>query len=109
MSATEPDNEMISRLTNLDSTIHTPARLAIMAYLYVVDSADYLFLMRLSGLTWGNLATHLGKLEEAGYVAIEKEFRNKKPYSMVQLTGSGRDAFRKYKDDLTEILDGLPD
>ena len=80
-----------------------------MAYLYVVDSADYIFLMRLSGLTWGNLATHLGKLEEAGYVAIEKEFRNKKPYSMVQLTSSGREAFRNYKDSLKEILDRLPD
>jgi len=109
MSGAESDNDMVSRVTNLDATIHTPARLAIMAYLYVVDSADYIFLMRLSGLTWGNLATHLGKLEEAGYVAIEKEFRNKKPYSMVQLTSSGREAFRKYKDSLKEILNELPD
>ncbi len=109
MSGTESDNDMVSRVTNLDATIHTPARLAIMAYLYVVDSADYIFLMRLSGLTWGNLATHLGKLEEAGYVAIEKEFRNKKPYSMVQLTSSGREAFHKYKESLKEILDELPD
>lgn len=109
MSGTEPEKDMVSRLTNLDAAIHTPARLAIMAYLYVVDSADYLFLMRLSGLTWGNLATHLGKLEEAGYVAIEKEFRNKKPYSMVLLTSSGREAFRNYKDRMKEIIDGLPD
>lgn len=109
MSGAEPDNDMISRLTNLDATIHTPARLAIMAYLYVVESADYLFLMRLSGLTWGNLATHLGKLEEAGYVAIKKEFRHKKPYSMVQLTSNGREAFRKYKEILKDILDELPD
>jgi len=108
MNKADPDNEMVSRLTNLDTTIHAPARLAIMAYLYVVDSADYIFLMRLSGLTWGNLATHLGKLEEAGYVAIEKEFRNKKPYSMVQLTSSGREAFQQYKDSLKEILDNLP-
>lgn len=109
MSGTETDRDMVSRLTNLDVTIHTPARLAVMAYLYVVDSADYLFLMQISGLTWGNLATHLGKLEEAGYIAIEKEFRNKKPYSMVQLTSNGREAFRKYKDRLKEIMDGLPD
>ncbi len=109
MSSAGPDSDLISHLTNLDPTIHAPARLAIMAYLYVVDSADYLFLMRVSGLTWGNLATHLGKLEEAGYVAIEKQFRNKKPYSMVKLTASGREAFRKYKDGLKGILDELPE
>ena len=48
MSGTETDRDMVSRLTNLDVTIHTPARLAVMAYLYVVDSADYLFLMQIS-------------------------------------------------------------
>lgn len=109
MNKVDSDNEMVSRLTNLDATIHTPARLAIMAYLYVVDSTDYLFLIHLTGLTWGNLATHLGKLEEADFVEIKKEFRNKKPYSMVQLTGSGREAFRQYKDNLKEILVSLPE
>jgi DNA-binding MarR family transcriptional regulator len=81
----------------------------VMTYLYVVDSADYIFLMRLTGLTWGNLATHLKKLEEAGYVMIEKEFRKKKPYSMLRLTEEGRAAYRAYKDSLKEILDTLPD
>jgi len=107
--AAEPDGETIQRLAGLDPVIHAPARLAIMTYLYVVDSADYIFLMRLTGLTWGNLATHLARLEEAGYVRIEKEFRNRKPASMVSLTEAGRAAFHAYKGELKLILDSLPD
>lgn len=109
MTPTEPDAEALHRLANLDPVLHAPARLAVMTYLYVVDSADYIFLMRLTGLTWGNLATHLKKLEEAGYVLIEKEFRNKKPFSMLRLTEKGRTAYRAYKGGLKEILDSLPD
>jgi DNA-binding MarR family transcriptional regulator len=109
MAPAEPDAEVLRRLANLDPLLHAPARLAVMTYLYVVDSADYIFLMRLTGLTWGNLATHLKKLEEAGYVMIEKEFRKKKPYSMLRLTEEGRAAYRAYKDSLKEILDTLPD
>ena len=107
--AAEPDAATLQRLANLDPLLHAPARLAIMTYLYVVESADYIFLMRVTGLTWGNLATHLKKLEEAGYVLIEKEFRKKKPYSMLRLTEKGRLAYREYKGGLKEILDGLPE
>lgn len=105
----EPDEEFIHRLAGLDPVIHAPARLAILAYLYVVESADYIFLMRLTGFTWGNLATHLAKLEEAGYVRIDKKFRDRKPASLVSLTEEGRAAFRAYKGDLREILASLPD
>jgi DNA-binding MarR family transcriptional regulator len=109
MAHTEPDRQTVQRLTSLDTIIHAPARLALMTYLYVVDSADYVFLMRLTDLTWGNLASHLNKLEEAGYVAIEKEFRNKKPYSMLRLTEAGRLAYRAYKAGLQDILASLPE
>ena len=109
MARMEPDADTLQRLANLDPVLHAPARLAVMTYLYVVDSADYVFLMRLTGLTWGNLATHLKKLEEAGYVVIEKEFRNKKPSSMLHLTEAGRQAYRAYKGGLKEILDSLPE
>jgi len=96
-------------LGNLDQTIHSPPRLIVLTYLYVVDSADFVFLKNMTGLTWGNLSTHLTKLEEAGYVTLVKEFRGKKPHTMVRLTAEGREAFRRYKTCLQEVLDGLPD
>jgi DNA-binding MarR family transcriptional regulator len=102
----EPDLQL---LADIDPIIHAPARLMVLTYLYVVESVDYVFLMRQTGLTWGNLSTHLSKLEEAGYVAIEKEFRGKKPHSMVHLTDRGRDAFRAYKTSLQQVLNELPD
>ncbi len=96
-------------LADLDQVIHAPARLMILSYLFVVESADYVFLMRLTGLTWGNLATHLGKLEEAGYVEVEKTFQGKKPHSTVRLTQAGRGAFSAYKKLMKQVLDDLPE
>lgn len=81
----------------------------VLTYLYVVDSADYVFLARMTGLTWGNLASHLAKLEEAGYINISKEFRGKKPHSTVSLTEQGRTAFREYKKNLEGVLGSLPE
>jgi DNA-binding MarR family transcriptional regulator len=96
-------------LIDLDRTIHSPARLMVMTYLYAVESADYIFLQNLTGLTWGNISSHLSKLEEEGYVAIEKEIVGKKPHSMVHLTQSGRKAFREYKQSMQQVLSDLPD
>ena len=96
-------------LADINRIIHSPARLMVMTYLYVVDSVDYVYLTHLTGLTWGNLATHVGKLEEAGYVEIEKTFVDKKPYSVINLTRDGRQAFKDYKSKMREVLDELPD
>ncbi len=96
-------------LANIDQLIHAPARLMVLTYLYVTESVDYVFLMRLTGLTWGNLATHLNKLEEAGYVEIQKTFNGKKPQSILRLTGQGRAAFKEYKKSLKQVLDDLPE
>lgn len=104
----DPQNDL-HPLARIDQFIHTPARLMVLAHLYVVESVDYVFLNRLTGLTWGNLATHLGKLEEAGYVLIEKEFKGKKPHTTISLTEEGRQAFYAYKRSLQQILDDLPD
>jgi DNA-binding MarR family transcriptional regulator len=93
-------------LADIDQVIHAPARLMV---LYVVESADYTFLLRMTGLTWGNLATHLAKLEEAGYVLIDKGYQGKKPHSTVSLTPQGRAAFRDYKRSMQQVLDDLPD
>jgi DNA-binding MarR family transcriptional regulator len=96
-------------LTDINQLIHAPSRLMILSYLYVVESADYVFLMRQTGLTWGNLSTHLSKLEEAGYVAVKKEFKGRKPHTTLSLTRQGRTAFREYKKSMRQVLDDLPD
>ena len=101
--------EGIRSLVDLDPVIHAPARLTVLIYLYVVASADFVFLKNMTRLTWGNLSTHLSKLEEAGYVTLEKGFRGKKPHTMVRLTECGRTAFRAYKANVQQILDDLPD
>lgn len=96
-------------LVNIDQVIHAPARLMVLTYLYVVESVDYVFLMRLTGLTWGNLATHLNRLEEAGYVEVQKTFNGKKPQSILRMTEEGRTAFKAYKKSMQQVLDDLPD
>ncbi len=96
-----------SSIAYVDRVIHEPARLMIVANLYVVESADYTFLMNRTGLTWGNLSSHLGKLEEAGYVQVEKEFVDRKPHTMLQLTADGRKAFEKYRDQIGQFMAGI--
>jgi DNA-binding MarR family transcriptional regulator len=108
MTTSKPDPEM-HPLADIDQVIHASARLMVLSYLYVVESADYVFLMRRTGLTWGNLSTHLAKLEEAGYVEITKEFKGKKPHTTVRLTKRGRSAFREYKKSMRKVLDDLPE
>ena len=93
----------------IDRTIHEPARLLITAHLYVVESADYVFLMQNTGLTWGNLSSHLSKLEAAEYVEITKEFVDRKPHTMVHLTSTGREAFDAYRRQMKELLEDIPD
>ncbi len=107
--AKEPADPELHPLADIDHVVHAPARLMVLSYLYVVDSADYVFLMRLSGLTWGNLSTHLTKLEEAGYISVSKAFKGKKPHSTISLTRQGRAAFRQYKRSMQQVLDDLPD
>jgi DNA-binding MarR family transcriptional regulator len=102
-------NEQLHPLADIDRMIHSPARLMVMTNLYVVESAGFIALMTLTGLSWGNLSTHLSKLEEAGYVAMEKGFRGKKPFTMVRLTPQGRTAFKDYKEQMEGVLGGLPE
>lgn len=101
------NNEEISSVTSVDKIIHEPARLSIIAHLYVVHSADFLFLMRQTGLTFGNLSSHMSKLENAGYIKIKKEFVGKKPHTMLLLTDKGRSAFEKYRKDMKQFFDDI--
>ncbi len=105
-----PNQQAINHLLeDLDQLIHSPARLRILTYLYVVSSADYVFLKNQTGLSWGNLSTHLYKLEEAGYVNVEKGYDGKKPQTTITLTKDGREAFAQYKRSMQQVLDDLPD
>ncbi len=92
----------------IDRVIHEPARLLIVAHLYVVDSADYVFLMQNTDLTWGNLSSHLSKLEEAGYVEMVKDFVDRKPHTMIKLTDAGRSAFDAYRRQMRQLFEDLP-
>jgi DNA-binding MarR family transcriptional regulator len=100
------DDKLLS-IPQIDKVIHEPARLTIMAYLFVVESADFLFLQRQTGLTWGNLSSHISKLEAAGYVEVTKEFLDKKPHTALQLTNKGRTAFQEYRRSMKQIFNKL--
>jgi len=107
-SSKNADSEDHQPIAEIDRLIHEPARLMIMAYLYVVESADFLFLMHQTGLTHGNLSSHMSKLEAAGYIEIVKEFVDRKPHTMLQLTDKGRTAFQKYRQSMMQVFDDLP-
>ncbi len=83
-------------LAGLDRLIHDPARLAILTALSACKSADFLFLQRLTGLTAGNLSSHVAKLEEGGLVSVEKQFVGKRPNTLLQLTDQGRVAVERH-------------
>lgn len=94
-------------MANVDRLIHEPARLMILTILSAVDSADFLYLQRETGLTRGNLSSHLSKLEEAGYIKIEKTYREKIPLTLCSLTADGRKAFEEYIKYLKEFVNKM--
>lgn len=96
-------------ILEIERLIHEPARLVIMALLYTVESADFLFLLQETGLTKGNLSSHLAKLEQAGYVTVRKTFKGKFPYTLYQQTDTGRAAFQAYQNGLRRILEATDD
>ena len=90
-------------LTSVDRLIHEPSRSVILAVLSAVQSADFLYLQRETGLTKGNLTAHLSKLEAAGYIKIEKTYRGKLPLTLCSITDTGRLAFENYRKQLREF------
>lgn len=100
-------NDDLRKFTEVDRLIHEPARLLIVSILYTVEKVDFIFLLRETGLTKGNLSAHLSKLESAGYVHIEKTFRGKIPQTLIALTTEGRAAFEVYRKQLTNIVTKL--
>lgn len=91
-------------LATVDKLIHEPARLAAMAILDAVESADFLYLQRATGLTKGNLSVHLQKLEEARLIEIQKTFQGKYPRTLCSLTKKGKEEFGRYKDQIQNVF-----
>jgi len=97
-----------SKLPEIDRLIHEPARYNIMALLYVIEKAEFLFVQNQTNMTSGNLSTHLSKLESAGYINIEKKFVSKKPKTFVRLSEKGRKAFEEYREQMKELFTNPP-
>lgn len=107
MTPNEPVMDNLQRIEDIDRTIHAPARLKIMVCLAVIESADFTFLMRQTGLTRGNLSPNLRKLEEAGYINIHKEFVDRVPRTLIRLTDNGRAALEGYRQSMQSVLNEL--
>jgi DNA-binding MarR family transcriptional regulator len=92
----------------IDDVIHGRLRLGVMAYLASAEVADFTELKTALEVTQGNLSAQLRKLEDAGYVAIEKSFLNRKPLTRVRLTPAGRKAFKDYLDVIGKLVGETP-
>jgi DNA-binding transcriptional ArsR family regulator len=92
-------------LADVNRLIHEPSRSVILAILSAVESADFLYLQRETKLTKGNLSVHLSKLEEAGYVNIEKTYRGKIPLTLCRMTNRGLQAFNEYRNQLKQFVE----
>lgn len=106
MTAPGNGNEVRAGAVEIDRIVHEPARYLIMAHLYVVECADFVFLLHQTGLTKGNLSSHLQKLEQAQYVSVEKKFVDRMPRTLLRLTPAGRQALEQYREQMQRMLDG---
>ncbi len=97
-------NEQMRSLSGIDRVIHEPGRLMITALLFAAEKADFLYLLHETGMNKGTLSSHLSRLEEAGYVGIEKTFRGKIPQTLLTLTATGRRAFEEYRGKMRDAL-----
>jgi len=107
---TTPDSapEFVRILEAIDKLIHEPGRLMIVALLYIVESADFVFIMRQTGMTKGNLSAHLSKLEAGGYLSVNKQFIHKIPRTFLSLTPAGRQAFESYQQKIQQFWRDMP-
>ncbi|MDH3621596.1 MAG: transcriptional regulator [Gammaproteobacteria bacterium] len=96
-------------IPEIDYLLHEPARLRLLAFLAVVKRVDFTYLLKLSGLSRGNLSVQMNKLADARLVKIEKSFRDNRPRTIYQLTARGTNALREYKKNMKAILAALPD
>jgi DNA-binding MarR family transcriptional regulator len=104
MSENQQQLESLRELAEVDRVVHEPARLMILMYLYSIEEADFVFLLNATQLNWGNLSSHVSRLEEAGYVEVEKGFVGKKPRTLVRISSAGRKAVNAYRRTMQEAL-----
>ncbi len=97
-------NSQLRQISELDRIIHEPGRLIIVALLSAVEECDFLYLQHETELNKGTLSSHLARLEEAGYVEIEKTYRGKVPRTLLRLTPAGRAAFEDYRKKMKAAL-----
>jgi DNA-binding MarR family transcriptional regulator len=97
--------DSLSEIMNIDRLVHSPARLSILTYLSVVEEGDAVYLLNQTGLTWGNLSANVTRLQEAGYIEVVKEFKGKKPHTLLKLTDKGGKAFHDYQNKMKGLLD----
>jgi DNA-binding transcriptional ArsR family regulator len=90
-------NGQLRAIAGLDRVIHEPGRLMIVSLLAGVKECDFLFLLNETEMNKGNLSSHLARLEEAGYLEIEKTYRGKVPMTLLRLTRAGRKTFDEYR------------
>ena len=107
MAEAERPDPGLQALAGIDKLVHEPARLMILATLSAVESADFLFVLRHTGLTRGNLSSHMSKLEAAGYVDIRKEFVDKIPRTLLRLTPEGRKSLEAYRQGMQQVLNEI--
>ncbi|QEE17863.1 transcriptional regulator [Promethearchaeum syntrophicum] len=96
--------EKMDKIGGIDKIIHSTGRLKIISLLYGIEEADFVFIRGQTGLTWGNLSVQATKLEESGYIKIEKKYKRKKPLTIASLTKEGRLAFEKYRKQMQDVL-----
>jgi DNA-binding MarR family transcriptional regulator len=92
------------KISRLDSTVHSPVRLAILSILISVERADFNYLKKTTRTTDGNLSTHLSKLEEKGLIRMKKSFKRKKSLTTCSITEKGKKAFSDYLKALEEVI-----
>ena len=97
-------NPLPEAVMNLDRVVHEPARLVILSALATAESAEFRFLEFLTGLTAGNLSSHIAKLEAAKYVTVAKTFRDKRPLTTLKITREGRAALETYRESMKRAL-----
>ncbi len=88
---------------SINRVVHEPVRLAILKILTSAKEADFNFLLTTLGVTKGNLATHINKLESTGLIEVKKQFRGRIPNTSYRVTRTGRNQFQKYWDNMRAL------
>lgn len=97
------NNRIYQVHNNINRVVHEPVRLAILKILASAKEVDFNFLLTTLGLTKGNLATHINKLETTGLVDVKKEFHGKMPHTSYRITKKGRRQYQKYWQNIKEL------